>query len=85
MIFFFSLSNVGLLTRIMMKQIQRNITRHKEKAKMLFFFNFTDIQGFIFKHMLCKMLSFPHFSFSRSPASFNQVFKVLSSSCSFKL
>lgn len=32
--FLFSFSNVGLLTRIMMKQIQRNITRHKEKANI---------------------------------------------------
>lgn len=27
---------MGLLTRIMMKWIQRNITRHKEKAKTYF-------------------------------------------------
>lgn len=31
--FLFSLSNVGLLTRIMMKQTHRNITRHKKRQK----------------------------------------------------
>lgn len=40
--FLFSLSNVGLLTRIMMNQIQRNVTRHKDKAKM-YFKNFMDL------------------------------------------
>lgn len=38
---------MGLLTRIMMKQIQRNITRHKEKAKM-YFKNFLDTLGSVF-------------------------------------
>lgn len=50
MIFLFPLSNVGLLTRILMKQIQRNITRHK-KGQQCTKTDFLDIPGSLCLHM----------------------------------